>query len=931
MKQYLITLFLLCSFVAISQENISSHVNLSVRVFDAKTKQTLPFATLKIENKSHTYQGSCNDEGYYSFKNILSGDYTLTVSYIGYQKHIQPIHSRKPTSVNIYLKELSKELSEVIVTASESKGMTSASKIGQDAMKHLQPSSFADLLELLPGGASLDPQLTTPNSIRIREATIPPASQYSTMPRISRSKHATSSLGITFLVDNIPMNTDANMQSLYGVLNFKYKARDFLDKGVDMRTIATDDIENVEIVRGIPSVEYADLTSGLIKINRKRNLTTLDARFKADMHSSLFYIGKGTDTLWKDFNLSSGLSFLSAKADPRNIRETYKRLTISIRGTKRWNWHDGKLRWNSNVDYTGSFDNEKVDPDLNYGNIDSYKSAYNRFSFSHSIEYERKKKSLFSGFQMDVSASISNEGTEVVKFMQLSSGRPYTDAVTEGEHDGLYYPYSYTGEHRVEGKPVYAHLKIKGLSDFNFAKTINHAIWGITWNYSKNKGKGTIFDVNKPIFIGTSTRPRPFYDIPAKKNLACFFENTANVHISSHVLSVMTGAVASSLIGLDKSYAMNRKFYVDPRVNIKFSFARWNIKREPLRVQLTAGIGSHSKFPTMIQLFPDKVYADFVQLNYYHINPNYRRVNIRTYIFQPDNTHIVPARNLKYEFRVDMQYNKYDASITYFKENMENGFRPTSQLIIYNYKYYETQQLDHANMTDKPDIHTLPYTIEKHQGFIGNTTNGSQTKKEGFEWMISTPRYSSLHTRLTFSGAWFKTTYRNSASLYYKPSIILNQKELPYVGIYKDEDGLIIGTLNSDVRADTYLPDLGMNVSLSFQCNWFASSQKLPKSLYPESYVDMDQVTHPYTEVSKTDKYLQWLKRNYTDDQFEKYTVPFLMNVNLKATKLIFDEKVRVALFVNRIFDYSPDFVRKGFTIRRNQTPYFGMELNFRI
>ena len=62
--------------------------------------------------------------------------------------------------------------------------------------------------------------------------------------------------------------------------------------GVDMRSIATDDIQEVEIVRGIPSVKYGDLTSGLVKITRRRGGNNLSARFKADMNSKLFLCGK---------------------------------------------------------------------------------------------------------------------------------------------------------------------------------------------------------------------------------------------------------------------------------------------------------------------------------------------------------------------------------------------------------------------------------------------------------------------------------------------------------------------------------------------------------------------------------------------------------------------------------------------------------------
>ncbi len=48
-------------------------------------------------------------------------------------------------------------LNEVVVTASESKRATGASIVDRTAMKHLQPSSFSDLMELVPsGGKSAD-------------------------------------------------------------------------------------------------------------------------------------------------------------------------------------------------------------------------------------------------------------------------------------------------------------------------------------------------------------------------------------------------------------------------------------------------------------------------------------------------------------------------------------------------------------------------------------------------------------------------------------------------------------------------------------------------------------------------------------------------------------------------------------------------------
>ena len=60
-------------------------------------------------------------------------------------------------------------LDEVVVTAREGEGMTSASRIGKDAMKQLQPTSFTDLLELLPGNISQNPEMGKANTITLRE------------------------------------------------------------------------------------------------------------------------------------------------------------------------------------------------------------------------------------------------------------------------------------------------------------------------------------------------------------------------------------------------------------------------------------------------------------------------------------------------------------------------------------------------------------------------------------------------------------------------------------------------------------------------------------------------------------------------------------------------------------------------------------------
>lgn len=261
------------------------------------------------------------------------------------------------------------KIAEVVVTAQETRGVTAASVIEKHAMEHLQPSSFSDILELLPGGRSQDPALNTPNTIRIRETG-------------TASSYNTSSLGTSFMIDGAPISTNANRQEVKGAWETSTEGRSYVNSGVDMRTISTDDIEKVEVVRGIPSVEYGDLTSGLVKIERKRGGNNWEARLKADMDSKLFYLAKGFEWKPRRMTLNLSIDYLDAKADPRNRLENYKRLSFSARFFKAWSLGRYDMQLKTNFDYTGSFDNDKNDPDLDNQAVDSYKSQYNRYALN---------------------------------------------------------------------------------------------------------------------------------------------------------------------------------------------------------------------------------------------------------------------------------------------------------------------------------------------------------------------------------------------------------------------------------------------------------------------------------------------------------------------------------------------------------------------
>lgn len=219
------------------------------------------------------------------------------------------------------------QLREITVTARESAGATTLSRIGRDAMSHLQPSSFTDLLELLPGNISHDPRTGAFNAIKLRET----GTVGATGTEVEHPDYAMSSLGTAFNIDGAPVSNDATHQSV-GIE--ASTGRSAVNRGVDMRSLATDNIESVEIVRGIPSAEYGNLTSGVVNIRRTRRATPLSARFKADGYSKLFFVGKGIAVGPEGRNtLNADIGWLDSRTDPRNSLENYRRITASVRAS----------------------------------------------------------------------------------------------------------------------------------------------------------------------------------------------------------------------------------------------------------------------------------------------------------------------------------------------------------------------------------------------------------------------------------------------------------------------------------------------------------------------------------------------------------------------------------------------------------------------
>ena len=245
----------------------------------------------------------------------------------------------------------------------------------------------------------------------------------------------------------------------------------------------------------------------------------------------------------------------------------------------------------------------------------------------------------------------------------------------------------------------------------------------------------------------------------------------------------------------------------------------------------------------------------------------------------PTNYDLKAARNFKWEVRGNAEWNGYGLSVTYFRENMTSGFRTSTDVLTRTYREYDTGPLKDMEFTGPPQLEWLPYKDKTVFQTVGVKTNGSRTFKQGIEFSLSTRRIRALATKLIVSGAYFKTRYENSEPQYVLTTVQLAEgTPYPYIGLYDQDDNTFHEVCNTNFLLDTQIPKLGLIFSYLYRLT------------------------------------------------------PFSMNVNLKISKRLYRDRLNIAIFVNRLFTYSPSYRNEtNALVRRYSSPYFGMELNFKL
>ncbi len=926
-------------------------LTISGHITDAETGEPLEFVLVTLPDQN--LWAETDIKGAFSIAGLRPGSYTIEVKSTGYKPYSETVKlSSKTQPLKIKLQQLSLALNEVVVTSNVQK-LGSASRIDRSAVQHIQPKSLEDMMQLVPGNVTKNPDLNNVGQAYIREL----------------DENSNNAMGTLVVVDGAPMSNDANMQSLSVSKAGTTPSHSTAGKGVDLRLISPDNIESVEVIRGIPSVEYGNLTSGAVIVKSRAGATPLEVKLKADPYSKMVYAGKG-------FGFSNGSSlnfsadYSQSYADIRKKYIGYDRVTFSTGYSNVFMKASKPLSFNVRFSFFSSLNDEKTDPELMYDERINNKTIGGRFSIDGNWNLNLP---WISGLSYTASANYLYESDYSRRQVILQSGiTPVGNATTDKEYQTFYMSSTYYSWSKIVGKPLdlYAQIKANKLMLMSGGAFMNFKI-GAEWRFNKNYGQGMTFDeLNPPqVTNNQSIRPRPYSSIPAMNVLSWFAEDKYTTPIGSTSLTAQAGARLSTIF-IDRTQARRGNMTtVEPRININYNILNRSNNRLFDDLSLVGGYGVGMKTPTLLQFYPDKAYFDVSSYSMLFRDDvsgeNGKSIAVMTTKVIDDTTNpdLKPAYSYKTEAGLTFQIRKVKGMLNFFYERHKNEFGYVAQPVVMNANRYSTPDgIDAVRYQDghvqyQQDGVWNDAAVTPHTYYYTYVTpsNSIKTDKWGVEYQFSLASIPAIRTAVSIDGAYIHIKRRSTQDHYSPVSASYNGDTYPWLPLMPGGSGKISSRFNTNFRFITHIPALQMIFTTTLQVIWAESYRTIYEDeagndLYyrmedpfspgrynyyinPVGFMNTDGTFTPWQSGFETDSRYRYMLSSYSHDKaFDTERLPISAILNFRLSKE-FGKVLEIAFMANNFLKITKSYKLQTAIGWRDITipMYFGAEVKLKF
>ena len=885
------------------------------RVVEAGTGLPVAGAVVKL---GEDYLWTISDaDGNFEFDKVQKGDYILEASCLGYVSATTRIDADKVTDeIVMTLHPSSLALDEVVVTAQKAKdGLSTSHNLGRDAQNHLQLSNMTDVAALLPGGKTINPDLTAENQFSLREG---------------GSNVGNSAFGTAVEVDGVRIGNNASFGDM---------------GGVDTRSVAVENIESIEVITGVPSAEYGDLSSGMVKINTRKGRTPVNVTFSVNPRTYQTSVSKGIDLQEDNGILNISAEWARAVKKLISPYESYTRsgLTLNYSNTfaKVFRFEAG---------FTGNVGgmNSKDDPDAYTGEYE--KERDNVFRGNTSLTW-LLNKSWVTNLKLDASVNFNDNLYHYHKYESYASNQPAVHAEQEGYFLAERLPLTYFSDQIIDSKELdfAASLKYNWHKRWDDMKSSLKA--GVQWKANGNVGEGEYYQ--DPSLAANGYRPRPYSQYPFMHNLSVYAEEHLTVPVASTKLEVTAGLRLENVFIRNSLY--NKKTTLSPRFN-----AKWQLTDG---FSIRGGWGITEKLPSYHILYPKQEYRDIQTYGFSHGDQTSYIYYTQPYTvtYNPD---LRWQRNSNSEIGIDAAFADMKVSLVGYY-NVTKG--PYNFLNVYEpYSYDILQRPEGFVMPDNPQIkvdsqtgmmyvrgsqddYWTPMEVKVTDRTFAKSTkqnNGADVKRAGAELVVEFPEIKPLKTTFRLDAAYTYTKYLNEQlSAYYQKGwshTTLADRSYQYVGIYANggnddsvTNGKITHNLDANLTAITHIPQARIIITCRLEATLLRRRRNLSQyngaeyaftvsetdnnptggniydgksytAIYPVSYMDLDGNVHPFTAAQAADPdFANLILKSDNIYTFAQDGYGMYMSANLSITKEIGDH-VSLSFFANNFTNSRP-------------------------
>ena len=939
LRQFLLMILLLVSADVMTAQQNRALFSISGKVVDAKTGEPVIGAAVNVED---TGIWAISDEnGKFFLPDIRPGDYAVQFSCLGFvDKRLSFVVKKDIPNLTIKLDQNTLALNSVVVTAERDKeGMNTSLKFGANALNHLQMSNVTDISALLPGGKTVNPDLTTDNAVSLRSGGLAAGN---------------AAFGTALEVDGVRVGNNASFGSM---------------SGTGTRNISTENVQSIEVITGVPSAEYGDLNSGMVRINTRKGLTPWNITFAVNPRTYQASASKGIDLMKNRGVLNVSAEWTRATQKLSSPYTSYTRRGFSASYS---NTFKNVLKFE--VGATGNIGgmNTKNDPDAYKGTWSKMRDNVLRANTSLTWLL---RKSWITNLKLDASVNYNDNRSQDHAYGSSASMLPAVHSELAGYYLADRLPVSYFSDKVIDSKELDYAASLKYEWFKKSGKRLSKLKAGVQWKANGNVGEGEYY--KDPSVAANGYRPRPYSQYPFMHNVAAYIEEDYTFPIGKTSLQISAGLRLENLFVKDTDY--KNVSSLSPRFN-----AKWKISDN---LSIRGGWGVSEKLPSFYILYPVQKYRDIQTFGFSHGDSS-------SYVYYTQPYKMLFNENLKWqknynaEFGIEAYFLRTSVSLVGFFNKTKNPY--TYQNIYTPFSYNIMSVPSGYTVPDNPEIRVDSQTGQVYmrgsneefwtpmatkvtdKTFFESQMpgNGDDIYRTGAELIVDFPEIAPIRTKFRLDANYAYTHYiDNTLNWTYRTGwshTSLSNRSYQYVGIYANggESGTFNGkeshSLNANLTAITHIPEARIVITCRLEMSLLSRFRNLSRyqgkeyaynvnadgvesiggSIYdsnnytairPVKYMDENGDVHDFTDKEASDPaFANLIIKSGNAYTFSQDGYGAYLSANLSVTKEIGDH-VSLSFFANNFTNSRMYVTSKATGVSAIFTPAFYYGLTCRL